>query len=90
MHWEPWNGEEGHLSPEARDQGMPPVETEPQAGEGLATENIAIQGTQVCGVARARVSRRSYGGEESGEIGREQIFKGWRCSLWHLEGNEKH
>ena len=52
MPWEPWNGEEGHLSPEARDQGMPPGETEPQAGEGLATGNIAIQGTQVCSVAR--------------------------------------
>lgn len=44
MHWEPWNGEEGHLSPEARDQGMPAVETEPQAGEGLATENIRHSG----------------------------------------------
>lgn len=42
-------------------------------GKGLQQRTSAIQGTQVCGVARAWVSRRSYGGKESGEIGREQI-----------------
>lgn len=37
------NGEEGHLSPEASDQGLPLSETEPHTGKRLATENITIQ-----------------------------------------------
>lgn len=75
------SGEEGHLSPEARDQGLPPEETEPQTGKGLATELITIQGTSgVYIVARAWVSRQSHGGGEVGEIGKGRIFKGWLCS----------
>ena len=41
--WGHRSGEEGHLIVEASNQNMPPEETEPQAGKGLAIESITIQ-----------------------------------------------
>ena len=58
--------------------------------KGLQQVALPFREPQVYSVARAWVLRSSYGGEEAGEIGRRQVFSGWQCFLWHLEGNKKH
>ena len=90
MPREPWNGQEGHLSPGASRQGMLPEETEPQGREGLQKMALPFREPQVYSVARAWILRRSSGGKEAGEIRRRQVFNGWQCFLQHLEGNKKH
>lgn len=67
------SGEEGHLSPGASDQGLPPKDIEPQTGKELAKESITIQGP-------SRVQCSKSTGFKEKLLGKQQTFKNWLCS----------
>lgn len=63
------SGEEGHLISEASGQRMPPEETEPWAGEGLARERHRSGTVRYTGWLEHGCRRGAISGEEAGERG---------------------